>query len=93
MGYYEENVLYKDPFFQHWMKHKTLQKLKKRQREIILGAYGMYETPPGHDIIENEGFVEAFGPIDGERFKTYLDSMNLFGESIRLELKERREGR
>jgi hypothetical protein len=70
-----------------------MQKLKKRQREIILGAYGMYDTPPGHDIIENDNLFESYGPIDGSRFKIYLKSMRLFGENIRLELKERREGR
>lgn len=93
MGYYEENILYKDPFFQHWMKHKTLQKLKSRRPEPILEPMGMYETLPGHDIIEDESFVESFGPVDGNRFKIYLKSMRLFGEGIRLELKEKREGK
>lgn len=93
MGYYEENTLCLTPSSQPRMNDKDRQEKKSLIPDPEMEAYGMYDTPPWHDIIEDDNFVEAFGPLDGERFQTYRKSMLLFGESIRFELKERREGR
>ncbi len=86
MGYYEENILYKDRFFSTLAKKKKLQKLRSRRPEPVLQPMSMYETLPGHDIIEDNDLFDALGDFDGVEFQTYLNSMRLFGEKIRNEL-------
>lgn len=88
MGYYEENILYKNKFFSKLIENKSVQKLKTKRPEPILEPMGIYETLPGHDIIEDDSFFGAFGAFESEQFQTYLKNMRLFSEKIRLELEE-----
>lgn len=86
MGYFEENTLYRDNLFRNLARVKSLRRMKSKRPEPVLESLGMYDTAPGHDLIENNAFFDAFGDLDGEVFQTYLKSMRLFGEGIRLEL-------
>lgn len=88
MGYHEENKIHKSDFFAAISKTESLQRLSSKRPEPVLEPMGMYETLPGHDIVDDDEFFEAFGPFEGKQFRTYLKGMRQFGEKIRLELKE-----
>ena len=84
MGTYEENILYRDRLFRNLAGAKSLRRMKSKRPEPVLEPMGMYDTAPGHDLIDNTDFFDAFGDLEGKVFQTYLRSMRLFGESIRL---------
>jgi len=89
MGSYEENNLYKDPFFKTLVREKSPNKLKSGRPEPIMEPMGMYETLVGHDILEDDDLIKAFGELSEKHFQVYLKSMRLFGENIRLHIKNK----
>ena len=84
MGSFEENSLYRDRLFRNLARAKSLHRMKSKRPEPVLEPMGMYDTAPGNDLIESTDFFDAFGDLEGEVFQTYLKSMRLFGEGIRL---------
>ena len=84
MGTYEENILYRDRLFRNLAGVKSLRQMKSKRPEPVLEPMGMYDTAPGNDLISNADFFYAFGNLEGKVFQTYLKSIRLFGEGIRL---------
>lgn len=89
MGYYEENVLYKDRFFKTLTSGKSFQRSKKKKivRRKSIDAMGMYKTLPGHELIEAENFFQSVGNFKSQEFQSFLEKLRLFEEKIRMELK------
>jgi hypothetical protein len=90
MGYYEENVLYKDSFSKAICSIERLEKPERGETHSIpLSPFGMFEMAKRYDIIKgrlaNELF-HALGPDDGKKFKRFKQKIQLLRERIKFEL-------
>lgn len=89
MGYYEENVLYKDEFFKKLTSQKSIRhaKKKKKARYKNIEPMGMYETLPGYELIEAQHFFQSLGSYESQEFKSFIEKLRLLEEKIRMEIK------
>ncbi|MGE5341802.1 MAG: hypothetical protein ACM3SY_10025 [Candidatus Omnitrophota bacterium] len=90
MGYYEENMFHENAFIKALKTKKSFQGLKSKRPEPIMEPMGMYETLPGHDIINDTDLFEILGDFKGEEFQTYLENISIFGEKIQMELRDKK---
>jgi len=92
MGYYEENVLYKDSFTEAISAAPPLERSEKNEQQTIpISSAGMFEMAKRYDFVKGkfaDAFFKTMGPADGVKFKRFREKAQMLGERFLVELED-----